>query len=174
MACFKDLKCILSSPNPSGIPAWKIFSFLFWADPGNPLGGPWTLSPEPWALGRHDEVPNTYLGYSVESSCLAQKFISHSSREKKAYAMGKLIRFFQVDGVWSPDDYDAAANATGLSFVIGAMEDPVKEHNPTEDIPLPKSLKNLGILKQSQFVKILSESQLLIGVGEPGTWVPLA
>lgn len=45
--CFADEEyCIMSSLNPEGIPAWKIFSFHFWGFPDNPLGGNWTLSPE--------------------------------------------------------------------------------------------------------------------------------
>jgi len=45
--CFEDEEnCILSSRNPDGIPAWKIFSLHFWTDAGNPLGRKWTLSPE--------------------------------------------------------------------------------------------------------------------------------
>jgi hypothetical protein len=45
--CFEDEEnCVLSARNPDGIPAWKIFSFHFWAFPANPLGHNWTLSPE--------------------------------------------------------------------------------------------------------------------------------
>lgn len=46
-ACFEDEQnCVLSGRNPDGIPAWKIFSFHFWAGSDNPLGRNWTLSPE--------------------------------------------------------------------------------------------------------------------------------
>jgi hypothetical protein len=45
--CFEDEEnCILSSGNPHGIPAWKLFSFHFWPGSDNPLGRNWTLSPE--------------------------------------------------------------------------------------------------------------------------------
>jgi hypothetical protein len=45
-ACFEDNACVRNKDNPSGIPAWKIFSFFFWVPAGNPLGHKWTLSPE--------------------------------------------------------------------------------------------------------------------------------
>jgi hypothetical protein len=45
--CFQNEEdCILSSQNPDGIPAWKIFTFYFWTGQNNPLGRNWTLSPE--------------------------------------------------------------------------------------------------------------------------------
>jgi hypothetical protein len=44
--CFEQEACVRSTNNPAGIPAWKIFSYLWWTHVDNPLGPKWTLSPE--------------------------------------------------------------------------------------------------------------------------------
>lgn len=44
--CWDNAECVRTSENPSGIPAWKLFSFYFWHEAPNPLGAKWTLNPE--------------------------------------------------------------------------------------------------------------------------------
>ncbi|KAJ7129190.1 hypothetical protein C8R44DRAFT_732200 [Mycena epipterygia] len=62
--CWDNAECVRTSENPSGIPAWKLFSFYFWHEVQNPLGAKWTLSPEDYQLQGY--APNNYVGYSIE------------------------------------------------------------------------------------------------------------
>ncbi|KAJ7682269.1 hypothetical protein DFH06DRAFT_1264957 [Mycena polygramma] len=161
--CFVDEQCIMSEENPYGVPAWKIFSFVFWLQPGNPLGHSWTLNPEDYQLEFSWNVPNTYLGYSVEPGCRSTPFIPHDRRPQppQAWVLSKHLRYFEPGGhAWQADFYDDAANATGAQFVIGADGD----STPPE---FPESLKNVGVMPQAKFYQTLANSAVLIGVGGP-------
>jgi hypothetical protein len=122
------------------------------------------------------QVPNTYLGYSVEPSCKSRPYVPHSERQHQGYVMAKLLRFFLPSpyNPWTPEDYDAISNTTGLRFVVGASPDPDKSHDPPGGIVLPEALTNLGKLAQPVFLETLAHSKVLIGVGEPATLVSLA
>jgi len=161
--CFEDEEnCILSVANPEGIPAWKILSFHFWSDAGNPLGRKWTLSPEEYALA--GLTPNTYLGYSVEHSCMSQAFVPHDDREDSAYVMTKRLARLRnaEERAWPPHFYEAASNMTGIEFVLGANDD-----GSHRDVP--PGITNYGVLEQPAFMDALSKSVVLIGVGSPST-----
>ena len=110
-------------------------------------------------------TPNVFLGYSVEPSCLSQPFVQHMDREKRGYIMTKRL-FFLENGAWPPHYFEAASNATGIQFIIGANND-VDDPNPV----LPQGVKNSGFLSQSAFVNTLSRSLVLVGVGMPVAFV---
>jgi hypothetical protein len=168
--CFQDTQeCTLSEENPIGIPPWKIFSFAFWSHPANPLGHQWTLAPENYesmGLGH-----NTYLGYSIESVCRAQPFIPHSKRENQAYILAKLLSFFtpQRDRAWTPAIFDAATTATGIQYMIGAVNDTLQGEWPAAE--LPSNYIGFGRIGQSVFLDKLSRARVLIGMGNPSTQV---
>lgn len=172
--CFEDkISCQQNPTNPDGIPVWKIFSFHFWWHPVSPLGPRWTLSPENYtaeALGT-----NTYLGYSVEASCMTHKFLPHKERpEGQAYIMAKRLSYFapQDQRAWPLEFYDEAAAVTGVRFVAGA-EDDSEERGHELGVPkeLPSCISNYGLLPQQQFVDAIAHSRLLIGVGHPKLFV---
>jgi len=169
--CRRAEFCVLRPDYPEGVPLWKLFSFLFWQNQGHNLGPQWTLNPEPWHLQDRGTVHNTYLGYSVEPSCTSRPVVPHSERPHQGYVMSKLLRFFlpSPNHAWSPEDYNAASNATELRFVVGAIPDPDKSHDPVGGIVLPEALTNLGRLPQPQFLDALSHSKVLIAIGEPST-----
>jgi hypothetical protein len=106
-------------------------------------------------------MPNNYLGYSVEPSCLLQPFVPHADRQHRAYVFAKWVSFVldERERAWPPHFYEAAANATGIQFVLGANSD------ISED--LPNSMTNYGIMEQPEFVDTLSRSLVLVGVGNP-------
>ncbi|KAF7356321.1 hypothetical protein MVEN_00964400 [Mycena venus] len=164
--CFRSTTCVRSAANPPGIPAWKIFSQHFWQNPANPLGAKWTLSPEPYRGG------TTYLGYSIEGQCAKYPFIPHGQRKAQVYILAKFLKFFHPDSrTWKPEFFDAATNATGLSFVMAARDLPGAPKISPSD--LPASLENLidpsgrSGLKQAEFYDVLSRSVALVGVGNP-------
>ena len=168
--CFDDVSdCVVSERNPTGIPPWKMFSFNFWSNARNPFGEKWTVSPEDYptlGLGR-----NTYLGYSIEESCREQPFIPHSQRENQIYILAKLMSFFAQERgpAWTPANFEGLTNATGMAIILGANNDTLQGGWSTPQ--LPPNHTNLGQLSQPEFLKALSKTRVLIGMGDPTMWV---
>ncbi|KAF8334198.1 uncharacterized protein EI90DRAFT_3121533 [Cantharellus anzutake] len=150
-----------------------MFSFNFWTNAIHPLGARWTVSPEPYTISQPNADPNFYLGYSVESSCSQQPFIPPSNRSNQVYILGKWFQFFSgtTSKGWPPEFYDAAAEAAGISFVVGAIKSPWNTTTAIEgpDVKLPKNITNHGLLPQKEFLEVLAHSRMLIGVGDPAT-----
>jgi hypothetical protein len=168
-ACFDDSSgCLKSGHHPHGIPAWKLFSFYFWTNINHPLGTRWTLSPENYTMESSNWI-NTYLGYSVEPSCLTHEFIPPNERPKQGYVMAKKASYLapRPERAWTFEDFDKVAEETGIQLVSGLYFD--ANEQPQLNVPdaLPKSIKNYGPLKQPQFIATLSRSRVLIGVGLP-------
>ncbi|KAJ7639424.1 hypothetical protein FB45DRAFT_977204 [Roridomyces roridus] len=157
---------VKTAENPSGVPGWLIFSFAFWQWIANPMGPKWTLNPEDYKL--MGNAPNTYLGYSIEAQCAKIPFVPHSERNREAWIMAKAISYFHPNvRAWDPEDFDAAAESAGISFLTGAGH-PIPQHDVrVEEIVLSTSIKNLGQQPQEQFHTMLSKTRVLIGMGDP-------
>ncbi|KAJ6615641.1 hypothetical protein B0H10DRAFT_1915806 [Mycena sp. CBHHK59/15] len=165
--CFNDrLNYIRSPENPSGIPAWKIFSLHFWMDPDNPLGARWTLSPEDYG-SVPGFAPNTYLGYSIEAQCAMHPFVPHAQRSPQVYILAKWLHYFHPQNrAWGPDLFDAAAKSTGVSFLTGSRV--AYEPAPaTSPVDFATSIANIGEIGQERFYDELSKSVALVGLGKP-------
>lgn len=166
--CFRETEyCALSDKNPYGIPVWKTFSLQFWSHADSELGPAWTLNPEDYQLGGH--YPNTYIGYSIESSCQSTPFVAESERENRAYILTKYLLNF-VPGprrAWPSDFFEAASNATGIKFVAGIDGRAVPEATPEP----PAGLIDLGFMSRPQFLENISKSRMLIGMGNPVVYV---
>jgi hypothetical protein len=147
----------------------KIFSFAFWAPAAHPLGHQWTLAPENYELLGLSH--NTYLGYSIEQACRSQPFVPHAERENEAYILAKLLSFFtpERDRAWSPAMFDTATNATGIKYVIGAINDTLQGEWPAAE--LPSNCVDYGLIGQAAFLEKLSKTRVLIGMGNPSTYV---
>ncbi|KAF8344119.1 uncharacterized protein EI90DRAFT_46274 [Cantharellus anzutake] len=170
--CLKETRCTKNNENPYGMPIWKIFSFLFWPIYSHPLGKQWTLNPEPYGEEAHWRGGGTPLSYSIEPSCDKVQFVPHSERARDKYAlvMTKAMRNFlpgETNG-WEIDDFNHAANETGIKFK--ACADPDPESDRLGPISLPKSVENLGTLGQTEFVQLLARASVLVGVGRPETY----
>jgi len=169
--CFHDTdNCVMSKKNPAGIPSWKIFSFLFWSMPRNPLGEKWTVSPENYdgvGLGH-----NTYLGYSIEEGCRKYPFIPHFERENQAYILAKYMFFFtpERNPAWTRADYDAVTDATGMQYILGTSNDAFEGELPISQ--LPSHYVNLGKIGPAKFFDQLSRSRVFVGMGNPAMWDP--
>ena len=162
--CVGESVCVRNpTENPHGIPVWMMFSFDFWTFDSHPLGAGWTLDPEPYGLAGYN--PNYYLGYSVEPNCLGHPFVPLEERKNQVYVFGKSSHYFYgSESSWTPDFYDEATEATGLSFIVGIYSD-----DPEEQIMLPKGVVNFGVLPPKNFSALLAHSRMLIGVGGPWT-----
>ncbi|KAJ7740883.1 hypothetical protein B0H14DRAFT_2989789 [Mycena olivaceomarginata] len=133
----------------------------------SPLGSKWTLSPE-----NYSKLTSTsYLGYSIEAQCSRYSFIPHSERKRQVYILAKFLKYFAPEErAWPPDFFDAAANATGISFVMAAVDPP--EDPKLKPGDLAASIENIGrrdgeLFTQDRFYQILSHSVALVGVGNP-------
>ncbi|KAF8211115.1 hypothetical protein K438DRAFT_1569743 [Mycena galopus ATCC 62051] len=157
--CFRTEVCGRTAANPAGIPLWKLFAFYFWRDGIHPLGHKWTLSPENYKT-------NNYLGYSIEAQCHRYPFVPPSERERQVYILAKFLKYFHPDEgrAWPPDFFDAAANATGASFIMASKESPEVPLQPGD---LSTSIENIGPVNQHEFYDVLSHSVALVGVGNP-------
>ncbi|KAJ7797288.1 hypothetical protein B0H14DRAFT_3093176 [Mycena olivaceomarginata] len=165
--CLREASCARTAANPAGIPLWKLFAFHFWPQPNHPLGSKWTLSPE-----NYSKLTSTsYLGYSIEAQCSRYSFIPHSERKRQVYILAKFLKYFAPEErAWPPDFFDAAANATGISFVMAAVDPP--EDPKLKPGDLAASIENIGrrdgeLFTQDRFYQILSHSVALVGVGNP-------
>ncbi|KAJ7129165.1 hypothetical protein C8R44DRAFT_699813 [Mycena epipterygia] len=162
--CWANGECVRTSENPSGIPVWKLFSFYFWKEAQNPLGAKWTLNPEDYQLLGY--APNSYLGYSIESQCHKHPFIPHSQRKSQAYILAKWLNYFNSEALaWPMEVFDIARNSTGISFLIGSKNNPHLPHPPPSN--LAASIRNVGLMTQDEFYSALSESMVLVGIGDP-------
>ncbi len=174
ITCMDQRYCIKNSHNPYGIPIWKIFDFMFWAAHEHPLGRQWTINPEPYGMAAIWQGGATYFGFSIEPSCNSVSFIPHSERAKDriAFIMSKYIRFFSPgkDTAWEVGDFDYASEQIGIRYISGAQKD--SENDPPWSLPIPRNFENFGYLPQSEFMKALAKSTILIGVGMPKTYVP--
>ncbi|KAJ6615656.1 hypothetical protein B0H10DRAFT_2040487, partial [Mycena sp. CBHHK59/15] len=135
--------CLRTEGNPSGIPAWKIFTMNFWSSADNPMGPQWTLSPEDYKS--EGLSANTYLGYSIESQCALRPFV---------YILAKFLHMFRPDQrAWGAEFFHSATNATGVPFLAGT---------------LPASLDTLPAdPADDAFYNVLSHSLALVGIGNP-------
>lgn len=122
-------------------------------------------------------MTNTYLGYSVEDSCMKQPFIPHTERPRgRVYAMAKSMSYFaaQPDRAWPVTFFSNARKKIqtpgGVSFVLGAHNDTdfAKEYGLSiPDMPSDGSVENLGLMDTETFMEEVARSRVLLGVGRP-------
>ena len=185
--CATDSKlsktCILSPEYPTGMPIWKIHTFYFFQRTAHPLGGSWTLSPEPYPA---EKSTNNYIGYSIQPSCMPQSTylpgaslsddrtssfvpaVKRPTDTHHAYILAKSFWYLGPDQAWSTAIYDAASASANLSWYLGANSD---ENTKDITLGLPSDIIGGGTgggeVDQTEFVRRLALSRVLIGVGGP-------
>ncbi len=161
-SCFSDVKCVKTVNHLSGIPAWKMFSFHFWAGNGNPLGNAWTLSPENWPLiSPQNSRDNYYLGYSIEKTCLHIPITPNEERPRQAYILAKETLYFSAkEYAWPALAFDPAP--IDVKLIAG-----IARYNPSPLDTLPKGITDVGKLNKTQFYEHLGRSRVLVGIGRP-------
>ena len=138
-----------------------MLSFHFWPGSQNPLGSAWTLSPENFALlGSENSVENVYLGYSVENTCTQMPTSPFADRPKQAYILAKRLAYFGREYLWTGIDLENPPFE--ISFLAG-----IKDLGSEANVTLPKGIKDLGFLDKSTFYRHVSESRVLLGIGQP-------
>lgn len=165
--CFSDPKCIKTPTHPLGIPAWKMLSFHFWNGASNPLGNPWTLSPENYARisPGGNSMNNTYLGYSIERTCMHIPITPPAERPVQAYVLAKQLRYFYgKDFAWKDLSFaDPPPTLPQPLSLVAGLADDMKDAT----LPVPEGITNLGKLNQTTFYENLGHSRVLIGIGNP-------
>ncbi|KAG8966487.1 hypothetical protein FRC05_002627 [Tulasnella sp. 425] len=159
-------------------PKEKIFHASWWNGPVEPLGGSFTLSPEPYNIwppmqpwGRE----NYYVGYTVEPTCLNTPFVPLTQRPRQAYILAKYLRFFMderyplsdpmggVPAQFNDDFYLKFSEEEDVTFVAGEF-DLFWAQNYTQ--PPPGITQHPG-LQRTEFQKTISQSRVVVGIGNP-------
>ncbi|KAF8882177.1 hypothetical protein CPB84DRAFT_1791109 [Gymnopilus junonius] len=182
--CHSDAKCVKGPRNPSGIPAWKIFDFEFFASYGGHfqaslLKGKWILSanPDPRFVNEEDS-PIQYIGYSVEEDCHTGPVIRLSDRANQVWMLMKQLTYVYNDKfAWNRSYFSLVSKELDINFVGGWQ---INQHYQWEpDVKGQMSdiedrehrVTNLGRLNSSQFAQNVAISKVMVGVGSPW-WSP--
>ncbi|RSH93084.1 hypothetical protein EHS25_007437 [Saitozyma podzolica] len=155
-----EQKCVKTEENLDGIEAWRLLSFWYWDDPGNPLGAQFTLSPSP----RNN---NHFLSFSIEPTCHRLPFVPHSRRANppQAYLLAKQVHYLDDTPAfsWTLPALVDLEREFGIS-VLGGMVD---DDEATSAAVKAAGLTNLGRLGKMEFYEELASSFVLVGVGRP-------
>ncbi|KAG8913051.1 hypothetical protein FRC00_003158 [Tulasnella sp. 408] len=161
------------------MPIWKLFTTNWWSHPAEPLRGPFTLSPEPyelWPPGRDAGKENFYLGYTVEPSCMDTPYAPHGQRPRQAYIFGKYLGYFLLKDyiLWDEKggmkrsvdddfylDFSQKENVTFLAGHFTLSQVPEGFTDP------PRGIIQHERLSRSEFQKIIANSRVMIGLGNP-------
>lgn len=157
----------------------KVFYPNWWNQPAEPLGGPFTLSPEPygiWPSPWNGGRDNFYLGYTVEPSCMDTPYIPPAQRPRQAYVFGKSLHYFgspayilfeEIGGIEASindDFYVEFSQKENVTFLAG--------HFSLSDAPEGYTSPPRGIIQHErlprpEFQKVVSNSRVMIGLGNP-------
>ncbi|KAG9025818.1 hypothetical protein FS837_004813 [Tulasnella sp. UAMH 9824] len=189
--CLRNSTCVyapntldLPVPPPNSthlnIPIWKVFIANWWNGSSPPLGGPFTLSPEPynrWPKGNSGGKDNFYTGYSLERTCLKTPFTPHAERPRQAYVFAKFLKFFVmpgyiledpqgVAGYQLNDDFYANLGKTDNITWLGQFK---LEGMPKEPAPHPPpGITQVERMERPAFQRLVGQSRVLLGIGRPG------
>jgi hypothetical protein len=158
-----EWECMQRPEYPQGIPLWKMFAMHFW-DTSNehPLGGLWTLAPEPYSTFpqlAHRPEHNLYMGYSIAAYC--REAVPASQRPNQAYILAKIPKYFDPPTyAFSNHTFSDIERETGITFVAGTGE-------PGSALPDP-GITNFGFMNATSFRDVLAHSKALVGIGRPG------
>ncbi|KIY43907.1 hypothetical protein FISHEDRAFT_52233 [Fistulina hepatica ATCC 64428] len=160
--CVAQDWCLKNEANPGGIPLWRLFAFHFWAGPMHPLGRPWTLSPENFPVIYGNQAGHTYIGYSVERTCMEHTYTPAAMRPRQVYVLAKdLSYFYESKFSWDNGTFERLSARLNVEFVAGISND---TRFPSE---WPAGIRNLGVLKPTEFYEQLGKSRALLGIGRP-------
>ncbi|KAF4616490.1 hypothetical protein D9613_008645 [Agrocybe pediades] len=182
--CHADSTCVKGATNPTGIPAWKIFDFEFFASHGGHfhaslLKGKWILSANPDPHFTEETSPIQYIGYSIEEECRKVPTIRLAQRADQVWMLMKQLTYvYNEQFAWNRSYFALASKELGMNFVGGWQID---QHYGGWD-PDVKGIMvdfedrehgviNLGRLGPAEFTKQVGMSKVMIGVGSPW-WSP--
>ncbi|KAG8923032.1 hypothetical protein FRC01_013317 [Tulasnella sp. 417] len=188
--CLRNSTCVyapseldLPVPPPNSthlnIPIWKVFIGHWWNAPSPPLGGPFTLAPEPyntWPNGRNGGKNNFFVGYSLEKTCLKTPFIPHNDRPHQAYVLAKSLNYFVSPTYILPDPQGVKENQLNDDFYANlARTDNITwlgqyklEGMPKELPPHPPpGISQVERMDRSAFQRLIAQSKVLVGIGRP-------
>lgn len=164
--------CMQTEEFPEGIPWWKSFMFLFWAQFGNPLGGKWVVAPEDYTYIRQNDEEHHYLGYSIEHRCMDH--VTFSTREHRALILAKNDEYFEEDrnlfvgqlAEVRDQILPATIHGQHVKFdLLSTSGDEIPEGTTKETAE--KGIFTIGRQPQKDWVEILARSKVLLGIGRP-------
>ncbi|KAF8156716.1 hypothetical protein B0H34DRAFT_750525 [Crassisporium funariophilum] len=181
--CHQDPKCVKGHTNPTGIPAWKIFDFEFFASRGGHfhaslMKGQWILSANPDDNNHDTPSPIQYIGYSIEEECKKIAVIPLAERSNQVWMLMKeIVYVYDNKFAWDRSYFHRAAEELNLNFVggwklnqhYGWDPDTQGEMKDIED--RAHGVINFGKLNQTEFTNQVGTSKVMIGQGNPW-WSP--
>lgn len=106
---------------------------------------------------------NTYLGYSIERTCMNIPITPPPERPIQAYVLAKELAYFYGDQfAWKNISFADPPMNVPPSIVAGLTDD--MKHTA---LSVPEGVTNLGKLNQTSFYRNLGHSRVLIGIGRP-------
>lgn len=152
----------------------KVVTMHWWNHPSHPLGGQWTLSPEnytAWGPGANGR-DNTYLGYSLEGSCLKAPYVPFNDRPRQAYVLTKRLSYFlksdyilrATSGV--VEDQPKSTFFSDLSQKANLTFYAQYRHDVENIKPVP-GITELPKLARPDFQSFLARSRVVVGIGWP-------
>ncbi|KAK7472511.1 hypothetical protein VKT23_000626 [Stygiomarasmius scandens] len=183
--CINDtISCIESPENPTGIPAWKLFTFTFWGSPRgwqnfgapkepwsfNPLGGEWNLVPYRMpdkhfylqvlvSIPRSLSLKLSHRGYHF-TGCEDTPYVPPSKRRDQILVLAKRSEYFHLYNLYSFSFWEIFNNEVlGMDIVIAS--------NKEEGYPLPEGLTYVGPQERHDYDILLASSKAVFGIGRP-------
>ncbi|WWC71148.1 uncharacterized protein I206_105101 [Kwoniella pini CBS 10737] len=176
--CIKNPACIKSDINLTGIPRWKCeFSMNFFPDEHTRFGldYKWIIHADRHFKGQEETEKLQYIGYSFEDECKNREFIPHKKRPMSSWILAKQATLFHlstVETAFNKSYFELAGQETGLEemtfkgayqvngeYMKGWIHD-----SPVESL---RGVINLGKIGPERFSEELSNSRIMIGVGNP-------
>lgn len=139
----------------------------WWTDVDHPLGALWTVSPEDYSTWNNNGRNNTYLGYSLEKSCLKTSYVPLEQRPRRVFVLAKFTKYFASHYRYIFRDnlgmkntfFKDISERLGLSFV-GALK-------KNDGFDVPPGISQLPRMAQPAFQATIASSRLLLGIGSP-------
>ncbi|ORY34622.1 hypothetical protein BCR39DRAFT_513651 [Naematelia encephala] len=153
-------QCAKDESFQEGIEVWRLLSFWYWDDSGNPLGTAFTLSPSP----RNE---NHFLSFSIEPTCHRLPRIHPQDRPKppQVYLLAKQMRYLDNSSAfsWTLPALDSLQDEFGVRVVGGIVDDDADAAKALSET----GITNFGKLDKIEFYEQLARSSVLLGVGRP-------
>lgn len=149
----------------------------WWRRVRNPLGASFTLAPEDYFVWPKDkpEVANTYIGYSLEKTCLKTPYIPWDQRPRQIYVLAKWLKIFLYPKYVLTDPNKNYWNHLTDTFYLDLSKSlNVSFHGqfttfeaPPNVTQPPPGISQLARMSRPDFQKTIASSRVMMGIGSP-------
>lgn len=151
---------------------------MWWPGASPPLGGPFTFAPEDYSffpLMAGNGQNNTYIGYSLEKTCLQTPYHPFADRPRQIYVLAKKLHYFlQHDYILPAPSGNVSEQLTDSFYAEFSEEANVtfvgqfKQGEAPEGSGAPPGIAQVPRMKRPEFQSMIARSRVLMGIGAPG------